>query len=105
MHQQSDGSAIKPLVDDPDRFLVALNTVANEIKMSAWEAFGLFTGCSNSLWYKLIDEPELVGKILIGPAENNFWRNAEVCGAAQAHLLGLGNTLGLGEDPGSPDPE
>ncbi len=60
----------------------------------------MFTGCSSSLWYQLINEPDSVGKILSdtpydnyalvkldGRAELNFWRNAEVRGAAQAHLI------------------
>ncbi len=78
----------------------ALKIVADEIDMSAWEVFFLYAGCSGSLWVQLIDEPESVGQILSdtthdnyaflvklnGSAAVNFWRNAEVRGAAQAHL-------------------
>jgi hypothetical protein len=92
--------AVKHLVEDPDRFVDALIIVADENSMSAWEVFCMFAGCSSSLWYQLINEPDSVGKILSdtpydnyalvkldGRAETNFWRNAEVRGAAQAHLI------------------
>jgi hypothetical protein len=95
----SGGCAVKRLVDDPDHFMTALKIVANEIKMSEWGLFFLFTGCSDCLWSMIIDEAESVGEILSetsqdnyvlvklnGTAEKNFWRNAEVRGAAQAHL-------------------
>jgi hypothetical protein len=80
-------------------FVDALKIVAEEIKMSSWEVFHLYTGYSGSLWGQLIDEAESVGKILNdtlhdnyalvkvnGWAEKNFWQNAEVRGAAQAQL-------------------
>jgi hypothetical protein len=89
----------KLLFEDPDRFVDALIIVADENSMSAWEVFCMFAGCSSSLWYQLINEPDSVGKILSdtpydnyalvklnGRAELNFWRNTEVRGAAQAHL-------------------
>ncbi len=79
--------------------MTALKIVANEIKMSEWELFCLFTGCSDCLWAQLIDEAESVGEILSettqdnyvsvklnGTAEKNLWRNAEVRGAAQVQL-------------------
>ena len=93
----SGGSGVKRLVDDPYHFLDALKSVADVIEKSAWEVFLLFTG--SPLFCMLIDEPKSVGKILSdtpldsyaliklqGPASNNFWCNAEVRGAAQAHL-------------------
>jgi hypothetical protein len=90
----------KLLFGDPDRFVDALVIVADKNSMSAWDVFCMFTGCSSSLWHQLINEPDSVGKILSdtpydnyalvkldGRAELNFWRNAEVRGAAQAHLI------------------
>jgi hypothetical protein len=86
-------------VDDSNHFVNALNVVGTKINLSAWEVFCLYTGCSKTLWCKLIDEAELVGVILSetsqddyalvklnGTAENNFWRNTEVRRAAQAQL-------------------
>jgi hypothetical protein len=77
----------------------ALKIVADEIKMTLYEVFCLYTGCSDSIWSQLIDDAETVGKILKdtshdnyalvklnGCAEKNFWRNTEVRGAAQAQL-------------------
>jgi hypothetical protein len=86
-------------VDDPIHFVNALNVVGTKINLSAWEVFCLCAGCSDSLWVKLIDEPESVGQILSdtthdnyalvklsGSAAVNFWRNAGIRGAVQAHL-------------------
>jgi hypothetical protein len=92
--------AVKRLVEGPDRFVDALIIVAEENSMSAWDVFCMLAGCSSMLWNQLINEPDSVGKILsdtpydnyalvklVGQAETNFWRNAEVRGAAQAHLI------------------
>jgi hypothetical protein len=51
----------------------------------------MFVGCSSSLWYqgKILPDTPYDNYALVkfdGRAEPNFWRNAEVRGAAQATL-------------------